>query len=288
MSSLGRGFIRKAAAAAVTAALLLSGAAYAEKLTPEQFESQFKAMAASGELGAALTAAYGAGPDKKEILTGYTALFASDAVAKRLVGEFDAAGLLDTTNYPKNAERRDVMALFAQSFTEDLFVKGLRRLTPAEKKTYFKFLAFRLTQMSPVLCKRVAAGDPKASEDQEYVRVMRGLYAAMDKDLLQDFLSARSRAVLAEIRAFPAVAKVSGEKEREGRDAMNAALEARLAALPEGERTALKAGLTDPMKASAENTCRAFGFYLSTIASLTGEAGDNYVSTAVNRLAGRE
>ena len=162
------------------------------------------------------------------------------------------------------------------------------RLTPAEKKTYFKFLAFRLTQMSPVLCKRVAAGDPKASEDQEYVRVMRGLYAAMDKDLLQDFLSARSRAVLAEIRAFPAVAKVSGEKEREGRDAMNAALEARLAALPEGERTALKAGLTDPMKASAENTCRAFGFYLSTIASLTGEAGDNYVSTAVNRLAGRE
>ncbi|WP_143183151.1 hypothetical protein [Duodenibacillus massiliensis] len=272
----------------MTAALLLSGAAYAEKLTPAQFESQFKAMAASGELGAALTAAYSAGPDKKEILTGYTALFASDAVAKRLVGEFDAAGLLDTANYPKNAERRDVMALFAQSFTEDLFVKGLRRLTPAEKKTYFKFLAFRLTQMSPVLCKRVAAGDPKASEDQEYVRVMRGLYAAMDKDLLQDFLSARSRAVLAEIRAFPAVAKVSGEKEREGRDAMNAALEARLAALPEGERTALKAGLTDPMKASAENTCRAFGFYLSTIASLTGEAGDNYVSTAVNRLAGHE
>ena len=133
MSSLGRGFIRKAAAAAVTAALLLSGAAYAEKLTPEQFESQFKAMAASGELGAALNAAYGAGPDKKEILTGYTALFASDAVAKRLVGEFDAAGLLDTANYPKNAERRDVMALFAQSFTEDLFVKGLRRLAPAEK-----------------------------------------------------------------------------------------------------------------------------------------------------------
>ena len=84
------------------------------------------------------------------------------------------------------------------------------------------------------------------------------------------------------------MAKLSGEKEREGRDAMNAALEARLAALPEGERTALKAGLTDPMKASAENTCRAFGFYLSTIASLTGEAGDNYVSTAVNRLAGHE
>lgn len=49
------------------------------------------------------------GPDKKEILTGYTALFASDAVAKRLVGEFDAAGLLDTANYPqkRRAARRD-------------------------------------------------------------------------------------------------------------------------------------------------------------------------------------
>lgn len=152
----------------MTAALLLSGAAYAEKLTPAQFESQFKAMAASGELGAALTAAYGAGPDKKEILTGYTALFASDAVAKRLVGEFDAAGLLDTANYPKNAERRDVMALFAQSFTEDLFVKGLRRLTPAEKKPYFKFLAFVLHRCRPFF----VSGWPRVTPRQAKTRSM--------------------------------------------------------------------------------------------------------------------
>ena len=79
------------------------------------------------------------------------------------------------------------------------------------------------------------------------------------------------------------VKKVKGKYKAQAAEA-----EARLAALPEGERTALKAGLTDPMKASAENTCRAFGFYLSTIASLTGEAGDNYVSTAVKRLAGHE
>ena len=102
------------------------------------------------------------------------------------------------------------MALFAQSFTEDLFVKGLRRLTPAERKPTLSFSRFVLHRCRPFFVSGWPRVTPRQAKTRSMSGVMRGLYAAMDKDLLQDFLSARSRAVLAEIRAFPAVAKVSG------------------------------------------------------------------------------
>lgn len=215
----------------------------------------------------------GLGKEKTEVMLNYySSLVRDEAVANRIFEEVAATGIFDelernpsaVLNDPKRAE------LLGYALFEMLGVRGMRRLDYQDLRVYLRSVGVLFDSLPPRVCKALIVGE--ISDHRELEAASSFLMKRMTLQELDSYLRVYRRAVVAEVRDFPAARELNANQKRIADEALMAAFMKRLNNHSRGARLAL--ALADQSKASDSDFCEAGQVMITTLLDMSGAVAE--------------